>query len=91
MRSPLRDVREVADLTGLPLRDIVAFRPERLALHEVLVRVTADISVPDGTRIEDLGINFRQITRTILERGHRAAHGVDRGTPTGRRDRPWQR
>ncbi|MFO1310474.1 MAG: hypothetical protein U1F41_00250 [Burkholderiales bacterium] len=66
-RTPLRDVREIADLTGLPLRDIVAFRPERLALHELLVRVTADISVPDGTRIEDLGISFRRITRTILE------------------------
>ncbi len=66
-RTPLRDVREIADLTGLPLRDIVAFRPERLALHELLVRVTADISVPDGTRIEDLGISFRSITRTILD------------------------
>ena len=66
-RTPLRDVREIADVTGLPLRDIVAFRPERLALHELLVRVTADISVPDGTRIEDLGINFRRITSTILE------------------------
>jgi hypothetical protein len=67
-RSTLRDVRELADLTGLPLRDIAAFRPERLALHELLVRVTANISVPDGTRIEDLGINFRRIARTILER-----------------------
>ena len=35
--------------------------PERLALHELLVRVTADFSVPDGSKIEDLGINFRQI------------------------------
>jgi hypothetical protein len=67
-RTPLRDVREIADVTGLPLRDIVALRPERLALHELLIRVTADISVPDGTRIEDLGINFREITSTILER-----------------------
>jgi hypothetical protein len=67
-RTPLRDVREVADITGLPLRDLVAFRPERLALHELLVRVTADISVPDGTRIEDLGINFRRITSTLFER-----------------------
>jgi hypothetical protein len=66
-RTPLRDAREIADLTGLPLRDIVAFRPERLALHELLVRVTANISVPDGTRIEDLGINFRRITSSMLE------------------------
>jgi hypothetical protein len=60
--------RELCDFTGLELCDVVAFRPQRLALHEVLIRVTADLSVPDGARIEDLGINFRQITRTILAR-----------------------
>jgi hypothetical protein len=32
------------------------------------VRVTADFSVPDGSRIEDLGINFRRIVRDILAR-----------------------
>ncbi|MEO8509320.1 MAG: hypothetical protein ABI593_16965 [Betaproteobacteria bacterium] len=67
-RNTLADVQELHDLTGLPLPEISAFRPERLALHEVLVRVTANISVPDGNRIEDLGISFRQITRTLLER-----------------------
>src|SRR5512143_2277928 len=59
---------ELRDLTGLPLPDLVAFRPERLALHELLVRVTADVSVPDGTKIEDLGINFREIVSAIAER-----------------------
>ena len=53
---------ELQPLTGLPLGELVAFRPQRLVLHEVLVRVTADFSVPDGSRIEDLGINFREIT-----------------------------
>ena len=66
--TSLSAARELCDLTGLPLPDVVAFRPERLALHELLIRVTADLSVPDGSRIEDLGINFRQITRTLLER-----------------------
>src|SRR6202011_677072 len=60
--------RELRDLTGLEYPDLVAFRPERLALHELLVRVTADLSVPDGAKIEDLGINFRQMTRVILAR-----------------------
>ena len=60
---------ELRDLTGLDSSELVAFRPGRLALHEVLIRVTADLSVPDGTKIEDLGINFRRITRTILA-GH---------------------
>jgi hypothetical protein len=60
------DAEELRDLTGFELADLVAFRPQRLALHEVLVRVTADFSVPDGSKIEDLGINFRHITRTLL-------------------------
>jgi len=64
--TSIEAARELRDFTGLELADVVALRPERLALHELLIRVTADLSVPDGVRIEDLGINFRQITRTIL-------------------------
>lgn len=60
--------RELRDFTGLDYCDLAAFRPERLALHELLVRVTADVSVPDGPRVEDLGINFRHIVRTLLTR-----------------------
>ncbi len=59
---------ELADLTGLEASELVAFRPERLALHELLIRVTADFAVSDGARIEDLGINFRRIVSTILAR-----------------------
>src|SRR5690348_2858376 len=59
---------ELEKLTGFPLGELVAFRPRRLALHEVLVRVMADFSVPDGSRIEDLGINFREIVRLLLAR-----------------------
>ncbi len=59
---------EISDLVGLELAEVVAVRPSRLALHELLVRVTADFSVPDGDKIEDLGINFRQMTRELLER-----------------------
>jgi hypothetical protein len=60
------EARELRGYTGLAMTDLVAFRPERLALHELLLRVTADFSVPDGERIEDLGINFRRITSDIL-------------------------
>jgi len=59
---------ELHDLTGLEPSELVAFRPQRLALHELLIRVTADLSVPDGVRVEDLGRNFREMTRTILTR-----------------------
>ena len=68
VRTALADALELADLTGLAPAEIVAFRPERLALHELLVRVTANVSVPDGVKIEDLGISFRAITRVLLER-----------------------
>jgi hypothetical protein len=66
--TTVAEALELRRLTGLPLSELVAFRPSRLVLHELLVRVTADLSVPDGTRIEDLGINFREITRFLLAR-----------------------
>ena len=59
---------ELHDLTGLGCSELVALRPERLALHELLIRVTADFSVPDGSKIEDLGINFRRIVHVLLAR-----------------------
>ncbi len=59
---------ELCELTGLPLEDLAIFRPERLVVHELLIRVTANISVPDpeAARIDELGINFRRIANTIL-------------------------
>jgi hypothetical protein len=66
--TSLEKAEELRDLTGLPVSELVAFRPQRLALHELLIRVTADVSVPDGSKIEDLGINFREISGAILER-----------------------
>jgi hypothetical protein len=59
---------ELRGLTGFNLSELVVFRPQRLALHELLVRVTADFAVPDGTRIADLGLNFREIARLLLSR-----------------------
>ena len=59
---------ELHGLTGFALSELVVFRPQRLALHELLIRVTADFAVPDGSRIEDLGINFRRIASQLLAR-----------------------
>jgi len=59
--------RELRDYCGLPAHELVAFRPERLIVHELLVRVTSDLHVPDGTDYEDLGRNFRRIASTILD------------------------
>jgi hypothetical protein len=71
--TSVEHAEELQDFTGIDLLDLVAFRPERLLLHEVLIRVTADLSVPSGSRVEDLGINFRQMTSAILAR-HLAVH-----------------
>ena len=64
--STLAAAEELRGLTGLGLSELVVFRPERLALHELLVRVTADFAVPDGSRVGDLGINFRRIATRLL-------------------------
>jgi hypothetical protein len=68
VRTRLATALELADFTGLDIHDLVAFRPERLVLHELLVRVTADFAVPSGSRVEDLGINFREMVDTLLTR-----------------------
>ena len=70
------EVHELAHFTGLAVDELAVFRPERLVVHELLVRVTADLSVPDGPRQEDLGIEFRRMVQTILER-HIAPHMAD--------------
>ena len=66
VRQDLAAAEELHGLTELPLWELVVFRPERLALHELLIRVTADFVVPDGLQIGDLGINFRRIASRIL-------------------------
>jgi hypothetical protein len=66
---------ELRDYCGLPAHELVAFRPERLIVHELLVRVTSSLAVPDGPDYEDLGRNFRRIASTILDKyiaSHRA-------------------
>jgi hypothetical protein len=59
--------RELSDFCGLPPHELVRLRAERLTVHELLVRLTADFHVPDGTRYVDLGLNFRAMASTILQ------------------------
>ncbi len=75
--TSIADAEELRDLTGFDVAELVAFRPQRLVVHELLIRVTADLSVSSGTRVEDLGINFRQMVNVILT-GHLAPqlHGI---------------
>ncbi|MBO0757158.1 MAG: hypothetical protein J2P54_14955 [Bradyrhizobiaceae bacterium] len=62
------EAHELSDYCGLPVQDIVAFRADRLVVHELLTRVTAGIAVPDGADYEDLGNNFRAIASTVLNK-----------------------
>jgi hypothetical protein len=59
---------ELSEFCGLPAEELVAFRVERLIVHELLIHVTTGIAVPDGRDDEDLGRNFREIAATILNR-----------------------
>jgi hypothetical protein len=48
--------------------ELVAFRADRLIVHELLIHVATSLAVPDGRDYEDLGRNFREIAKTILNR-----------------------
>ncbi|TXN70045.1 hypothetical protein FV230_11095, partial [Methylobacterium sp. WL6] len=64
--TPLAEAMELSAFSGLPMPEIVAFRPDRLVVHELLIRVMADLSVPVGETYGDLGVNFRAIVAHIL-------------------------
>jgi hypothetical protein len=66
--TSIAKAHELSDFCGLPAEELVAFRVERLIVHELLIRVTTGIAVPDGRDDEDLGRNFREIAATILNR-----------------------
>ena len=66
---PLAEILELSDLSGLPATQLAPFRAERLVVHETLIRVMADISVPVGEVYADLGLNFRRIVTTLLREG----------------------
>lgn len=63
--SSMSDVREISTLTGLSHEELVAFRPERLVVHELLIRITANIVVNEGEDERALGRDFRVIANTI--------------------------
>jgi hypothetical protein len=62
----LQRATELADFCGLNKAELVWFRVERLVVHELLVRVTSDLSVPDGPNYEDLGISLRSMVSAIF-------------------------
>ena len=65
--SSIDEINALAQETGLSPEELVVFRPDRLALHELIVRVTADIVVLESEHEEDLGIRFRSIANKIMD------------------------
>jgi hypothetical protein len=65
--NDLQQAKELSGVTGIPIEELAIFRPERLALHELLVRVTADLEVPDpqSASVRSLGVNFRRVVNVI--------------------------
>ena len=61
------EVQEIANLTGLKPEHLVGFTSWRLVMHELIVRVGANIHIPEAEHEEDFGINFRRITNDILD------------------------
>ena len=56
---------ELSDFCGLTPFELSVFRPERLIVHNLLIRVTTSLSVPDGPNYEELGINLRSMVHRI--------------------------
>ncbi len=63
--TSLETATELSDFTGLSIHQVVRIRPQRLVVHELLIRVSADIYISDGSKYEALGINFRNAAATI--------------------------
>lgn len=61
------EAKELSDFCGLDPAVLVSFRADRLVQHELLIWVTANLSVPDGPNYEELGINLRSIVATIFD------------------------
>ena len=59
------EATEASNLCGLPITRMVDLRAERMIGHELLVRVTTDLTVPDGPDYEYLGLSLRAMVRRI--------------------------
>lgn len=61
------EAKELSDAVGLPPKDLAITRPERLAFHSVLIRVTSQLYVPDGPNYADLGISLRHMSAELYQ------------------------
>ena len=64
--TQLADLTELAKLTGIKTERLVEFKPQRLLLHELIVRITAHVVIPETEDEELLGKRFRAIVRHVM-------------------------
>lgn len=62
------EAKEAAEFCGRKPAEMNAFTASRLVRHELLIRLMADINVPDGPDYPELGENLRGMAATILEK-----------------------
>ena len=62
------EIEELAKFSGLPMQSVSELKPERLVLHEILVRVMTELSIDDGPTQGDLGANFRKLVSILIDR-----------------------
>ena len=58
--------KEINEFCGLDPVEVISFKTERLVIHELLIRVSADLRVRDGPNYEDLGICLRNMVDRIF-------------------------
>jgi hypothetical protein len=66
--TPLDEIEETARFSGLEPTTLMRLRPDRLVLHELLIRIMTELTVEDGKATADLGVNFRTMAARLLHR-----------------------
>lgn len=57
----LKELLEVSKATKIKPEELICFRAERLFIHEILIRLTADVVIIETKNEEEFGIKFRQL------------------------------
>ncbi|WP_424985379.1 hypothetical protein [Microbulbifer sp. S227A] len=61
------EAKEASEFCGRKPMEMNAFTARRLVRHELLIRLMADINIPDGPEYPELGEHLRAMAQTILE------------------------
>lgn len=64
---PYAEARDAAAFCGRKPEEMNAFTASRLVRHELLIRLMADINIPDGPDYPELGEHLRSMAATILD------------------------